>query len=100
MSSTPALAVPHPHPPPCHSGSPVHQSGFFFDAVTVDRDEILPDSLRSQFRQLLQAHDDVFNPTIVGYNGAAGPAEATVNMGPVQPHNARVVFPSTPVTSW
>ena len=33
---------------------------------------------------MLQVHDDVFNPTIVEYNGAAGPVEATVNMGPVQ----------------
>lgn len=33
---------------------------------------------------VLQANDDVFNSTIVGNNGAAGPVEATVNMGPVQ----------------
>ena len=85
VDSTAAPAVPHPPPPRCHSGSPVHQSGFFSDAVTVDPENILPDSLRSQFRQVLQAHDYVFNPTIVGYNGAAGPVEATVNMGPVQP---------------
>ena len=103
VDSTPALAVPPPPPPPrCHSGNPVHQSGFFFDAVTVDPDNILPDSLRSQFRQLLQAHDDVFNPTIVGYNGAAGPVEATVNVGPVQPpqRKGRVPQYKFPATSW
>ena len=33
---------------------------------------------------VLQANDDVFNSTIVGNNGATGPVEATVNMGPVQ----------------
>lgn len=33
---------------------------------------------------VLQAYDDVFNSTIVGNNGATGPVEATVNMGPVQ----------------
>lgn len=33
---------------------------------------------------MLQANDDIFNSTIVGNNGAAGPVEATVNVGPVQ----------------
>ena len=34
---------------------------------------------------MLQTHDKVFNPAIVGYNGIAGPVQASVNMGPVQP---------------
>ena len=34
---------------------------------------------------MLQTHDAVFNPAIVGYNGMARPVQASVNMGPVQP---------------
>lgn len=38
-----------------------------------------------EFQHILQENDDVFNPTIVGYNGAAGNFTANVNMGPVLP---------------
>ena len=66
----------HPSPPhPGRSNSP--QSELFSDAVKVDPDNILPDTIRSQFRQVLQTHDEVFNPTIVGYNGTAGPVQAS-----------------------
>ena len=75
---------PHPSPPhPGGSNSPQH--GFFSDAVEVDPDNILPDTIRNQFREVLQTHDEVFNPAIVGYNGIACPVSASVNMGPVQP---------------
>ena len=74
------------HPSPPHpDGSNPPQSFFFSDAVKVDPDNILPYTIRSQFRQVLQTHDEVFNPTMVGYNGTAGPVQASVNMGPVQP---------------
>ena len=53
--------------------------------VSVDPDNILPDKVRRSFHDLLAAHDQVFDPTITGYNGAVGPFEAVVNMGPVQP---------------
>ena len=74
------------HPSPPHPGgrnSP--QPGFFSDAVKVDPDNILPDTIRNQFREVLQTHDEVFNPAIAGYNGIACPVQASVNMGPVQP---------------
>jgi hypothetical protein len=51
----------------------------------VDPDNILPPTTRQSFRSLLEAHDDVFDPTITGYNGAVGPSEAVVNIGLVQP---------------
>ena len=41
--------------------------------------------MRSEFQDLLQTYDDVFDPSITGYNGDVGPFEAVVNMGPVQP---------------
>ena len=61
--------------PPCGSISP--QPGFFSDAVKVDPDNILPDTICNQFREVLQTHDEVFNPAIVGYNGTAGPVQAS-----------------------
>ena len=75
-----------PHPSPPHPGESISpQPGFFSDAVEVDPDNILPDTIRNQFREVLQTHDEVFNPVIVSYNGIAGPVQASVNMEPVQP---------------
>ncbi|KAK2547365.1 hypothetical protein P5673_032733 [Acropora cervicornis] len=72
------------HPSPPHrGGSNSLQSEFFSDAVKVDPDNILPDTIHNQIRQVLQTDDEVVNPTIVGYNGTAGPVQASVNMGPI-----------------
>lgn len=54
-------------------------------SVSIDPDNILSEDLRVKLRQLLQTYDRVFNPDITGYNGAAGPIQASVNIGPVQP---------------
>ena len=37
------------------------------------------------FIQTLKDYDSVFNPIFSGYNGASGPFQAKVNMGPVLP---------------
>lgn len=55
------------------------------DLVQVDPDNMLCDNQKAAFRNLLIKFDDVFNPNFIGYNGAVGPLEAKVNMGPVQP---------------
>lgn len=55
------------------------------DLVKLDPDNILPTETQSKFKDLLHKYDDVFNSDISGYNGAVGPFEASVNMGPVQP---------------
>ena len=57
----------------------------FSSSVSIDPDNILSEDLRVKLRQLLQTYDRVFNPDISGYNGAAGPIQASVNIGPVQP---------------
>ena len=57
----------------------------FSSSVSIDPDNILPEDLRVKFRQLLQTYDRIFDPDITGYNGAAGPILASVNIGPVQP---------------
>ena len=72
----PSCPVP---PPPSTTGS-AHSS-----AVHLDPDHILPANVRAEFQLVLQKFDSVFDPSLTGYNGAAGPFEATVNMGPVQP---------------
>ena len=46
---------------------------------------MLPKDIKSKFQSVLTEYDSVFDPDIKGYNGAAGPFEAKVNMGPVEP---------------
>ena len=41
--------------------------------------------MQSSFRSLLSDFDSVFDPEIQDYNGAVGPFEAKLNMGPVEP---------------
>ena len=54
-------------------------------AVRVDPNNLLQRDMQSSFRSLPSDFDSVFNPMIQGYNGAVGPLEARVNMGPVEP---------------
>lgn len=53
--------------------------------VKLDPDNILSVETRSRFESLLLQYDNVFSNDIKGYNGAVGPFEACVNMGPTQP---------------
>ena len=78
---------PTPSQIPTDQPSPVRPkcSPPFSAAVSVDPDNLLPDQSRLKFQQLLQEYDSVFDPKITGCNGAAGPIQATVNIGPVQP---------------
>ena len=88
--STPCCDSPVPAPGPSspvydvratkHSSVTKHS-----DAVRLDPDDLLPPSIQSQFRELLTRYDRVFDPAITGYNGAVGPFQARVNMGPVEP---------------
>ena len=41
--------------------------------------------MRERFQAVHEKYDIVFDPNITGYNGASGPFEARVNMGPVEP---------------
>ena len=65
----------------------------FSSAVSIDPDNLLPDQSRLKFQQLLQEYDRVFDPKITGYSGAAGPIQATVNIGPVQPPQRKGCIP-------
>ena len=52
--------------------------------IQVDPDNLLPPGFKDRFYTLLDQYDEVFNPAITGYNGAVGPFESKVNMGPVE----------------
>ena len=53
--------------------------------VALDPDNLLPPVITTKFRNLLAQYDSVFDPAITGYNGAFGPLQAKVDMGPVEP---------------
>jgi hypothetical protein len=53
--------------------------------VRLDPDNLFSPDVRLKFKSLMRGYDDVFDPSIRGYNGAVGPFEAKVNMGPVEP---------------
>ena len=59
------------------------------DQVSVDPHKVLPAASRVEFRKLLQDFEQVFSPNFKGYNGAVGPLQASVNMGPVQPQQRK-----------
>ena len=63
----------------------VSDSVIHSESVSVDPDNLLSDEYKLKFKALLEEYDEVFNPKFSGYNGAVGPFEAKVNMGPVQP---------------
>ena len=80
-------------PPPLAARS-THSS-----TVHLDPDHILPADVCAEFQAVLQKIDSVFDPSIIGYNGAAGPFEATVNMGPVQPPQRKGRLPQYSATN-
>ena len=53
--------------------------------VTLNPDNIMPQSDNDKFKSLLNDFDHVFDPKIKGYNGAMGMIKAKVNMGPTLP---------------
>jgi hypothetical protein len=66
-----------------HQSPLVQSTGKYSKAVQLDPDNVLTNINKTQFQSLLTEFDDVFNPHFEGYNGAAGPFKAVVNMGPV-----------------
>ena len=74
------LPVSPPLRPPVHQTSTNHSAN-----VSLDPNNLLPRDIRAKFTSLLNEYDHIFDPNIKGYNGAEGPFEAKVNMGPVEP---------------
>ena len=69
-----------PPVPPVHPPSTKHSVN-----VTLNPNKFLPQDVRAKFTSLLDEYDHIFDPNIKGYNGAEGPFEARINMGPVEP---------------
>lgn len=67
--------------------------------MSVDSDNLLPDHSCLKLQQLLQEYDHVFDHKSTGYNSAAGPIQATVNIDPVQPPQCKGTFRSTHATN-
>ena len=61
--------------------------------MSVDPNKLPPDQFRLKFQQLLHEYERIFDPKMTGCNGAAGPFQATVNIGPVQSpqHKERIL---------
>ena len=57
----------------------------FSTNVILDPDGCLDEDICDKFSALNLEFDDVFNPSISKYNGASGPIEAVVNIGPTLP---------------
>ena len=91
-SSTPSCEpCPRPSGP---TGDIQHNS-----SVHLDPENALPPDIRAKFQELHDDYDEVFDPRIKGYNGAAGSFEAQVNMGPVEPPQRKGGYPNMPETS-
>ena len=56
----------------------------FSHAVTLDPHNVLPAAVRYEFCDTLKHYESVFNPDLDKHNGASGPFQAVVNMGPVK----------------
>jgi hypothetical protein len=57
----------------------------FSEHVSLDPNKMMNGDIRSKFVALHQKFNHVFDSVLPGYNGASGPSEAVVNMGPVLP---------------
>ena len=68
-------------PPPKFTAPPSSP----IESVQVDPDGLLSSSEKAAFVSPLREFQLVFDSRIPGYNGAAGPIEGVVNMGPVEP---------------
>lgn len=97
VSDNLSTEVPTPNLCPSDSPStPTTPHTYHSDQVRLDPDGVLSPNQNASFLVLLKEFDKVFDPSIPGYNGALGPLEGVVNMGPVQPPpNERVACLST-----
>lgn len=57
----------------------------YSSTVQLNPHNVLTKNDRQAFLDTLSEFDNVFSPSLPGYNGKAGPFQATVNMGPVLP---------------
>ena len=73
-TSSPPVLKTRSNNPPSHSSS-----------IGVDPDNWMSSQDITDFTAIHREYDHVFDPKLVRYNGAVGPIQAKVNMGPVLP---------------
>jgi len=73
------------HTQPTHQPQTTPTNHSHSSTVQIDPSNLLPADVQAEFQSLLKEYDTVFDPKFPGYNGAAGPFQAKVNMGPVEP---------------
>ena len=62
--------------------------------ISIDPDNILSESQRKQFSVLHEEYQEVFDGSSLGcYNGASGPLEVKINMGPTLPPQRKGKMP-------
>jgi hypothetical protein len=59
--------------------------GPYSDNIALDPDCTLDEDDLQAFKTMNSKYDDVFNPSVGRYNGASGPMQAVVNIGPTLP---------------
>ena len=70
-------------------------------AISIDPDNTFLADMKCRFESVSHEFKKVFNPKFKGYNGNAGPFQAVVNMGPVQPPQCKGRMPQyTHATDW
>lgn len=62
--------------------------------IVIDPENTLASDMKQKFKDLHATYDSVFSPDVPKYNGASGPIEATVNMGPTLPPQRKGRLPS------
>ena len=84
-----------PSVPPCATTIPATspQTASISTSVSLDPDKLFTPDMRTKFSALLEEYHSAFDPNFPGYNGAAGPFTAKVNMGPVEPPQRKERLP-------
>ena len=87
-SPQPDIRPSPPPPPPSPSGHACEDNNAYL-SISVDPEGLLLETLRHKFIDVNKTYNSVFRHDIKVYNGAVGPLEAVVNMGPVQPPQSK-----------
>ena len=73
-----------------------NQTTLHSSTANLDPANLLPPVIRSSFQDLYREFDTVFDSEFPGYNGAAGPLETVVNVGPTLPPQGKGHLPQCP----
>ena len=66
--------------------------------LSLDPGNALTQDIRAKFQELYDEYDEVFDPHIIGYNGASGPLRLKLTWAPSNPRNERDGYHNMPET--